>query len=458
MPGQQDDGSEHLVRDAAARRDWEGLWRLVRELPLAGAVAATRHFGDGWRPYGEREREFFERLAGTDPVRLARAREALIPLAVTQVTFSEQRHVAHGAISADGRLLALVRARVPWRGGTISVHELPAGTDADRVRIGVVRIDAPVIDSSPDKIFLAFAGDTLIAASLEGSGGTVVLRYTDDGRPEQLAGLRPELAGSGIFALAPCPVPAGGFALLRNNCVLLCGSDGTLAGRLPFPFYPIMPVAGSPLLDTEPGGRVAVAGARVTGPHGWAVYDAHTGNEIVSGACRPGHPTGICFWGPGRLITTTRDQQSCYVQLWQLDGARAGLTQTARFPLASAACNPVAVHGLGRVGVRAGYLRLFDPATLGEAGVLEGFPSPGDPLHAQWHSADKRTYGFAGEGFAGVFPARRTPLAVADRPPTRWAPEDLASVTKALADPAADPGARPLLELLRAGLAAAFAS
>ena len=38
----------YLARQLADHRDWAGLWRLAKELPLAEAVTATRLSGDGW--------------------------------------------------------------------------------------------------------------------------------------------------------------------------------------------------------------------------------------------------------------------------------------------------------------------------------------------------------------------------------------------------------------------------
>jgi len=57
--------ARYLACQLAACGDWERLWRLIRDLPLAEAVAAMPHFGAGWRPADEAGRRLFTLLGGT---------------------------------------------------------------------------------------------------------------------------------------------------------------------------------------------------------------------------------------------------------------------------------------------------------------------------------------------------------------------------------------------------------
>jgi hypothetical protein len=129
-----------------------------------------------WRDPGELARAVF--AAAVDPDRAPGEREAIGQFCarrglmpdddIQQVLF----YVLTGQLAryreadARGRLLGAVYQRVGHRTRTAlqqalaeagDVHTLPGSTVNDRVRHGLVRIGAPVIRSSPDKIVLAFA-------------------------------------------------------------------------------------------------------------------------------------------------------------------------------------------------------------------------------------------------------------------------------------------------------------
>jgi hypothetical protein len=204
------------------------------------------------------------------------------------------------------------------------------------------------------------------------------------------------------------------------------------------------------LLATEPGGRIAVAGALAGGGGGWAVYDAPTGG-LVASAAFTGRPTGIRFHGPSRLIVTSALRDAGYVRAWYLDGTQA---QFVAFASVRGARNPVVIPGRDQIGVLAARwtrVRVFDGVTLSRAKAPAGFPS--QAVRRQWNSADGRIWVLAGPTFATVFPGRHSVLTIADRPPAEWGPADLGTVTEALGSPDIDAAARPLLDLLRARLA-----
>jgi hypothetical protein len=442
--------SHDLICHLAGRSDWDRLWQLVRELPMGDAVTAVRYFRDGWRPSADGERVLFDRLMHTGPHQLARARDALTIPALTQVRFRDPLPVWGGAVSADGSLLALARGGPD--GGTISVHTLPGSTVNDRVRHGSVRIGAPVIRSSPDKIVLAFADRALIAARVgcRADAPEALLLLYADGRRKPLADLRAALGDTWISWIAPCFTPAAGFAVLCEHQVAFCDSDGTPTGhRIALRPSPV-PEMTPALLATQPGGRVAIAGIRANGVGGWAVYDAPTGG-LVAGAEFGGRPTGIRFDGPSRLIVTSVLGDAGYVWVWYLDGAQAEFLASASV---YGARNPVVIPGRDHIGVlaaRGSRVRVFEGVTLRKARAPKGFP--GQAVRRQWNSADDRILVLAGAKSATVFPGRHSVLTVADRPPTGWGPADHGIVAEALGSPDVDAAARPLLDLLQARLA-----
>jgi len=67
----------YLTGQLARRRDWAGLWRLVRDMPVLDAVEAMRLMDAGWRPAARHEHELFALLASADPARLAIAANAM---------------------------------------------------------------------------------------------------------------------------------------------------------------------------------------------------------------------------------------------------------------------------------------------------------------------------------------------------------------------------------------------
>ena len=442
----------------AARSDWDTLWQLTRELPLATAVMAMRDFGDGWRPAARHEHALFERLARADLERLARARDALTAHDMIRVRLQDGLSVIGGAISADGRRLGLVSIRSPesGSGGTISLHKLPEGEGEDHVRHGSVWIDPPAIGSSSGTVRLTFAGDALIVArtGYRMDSPYAVARYEQD-RLEPLSSLRAALGGAMVFGLAPASTPPGGFAVLCERFVALCAGDGRLAKRVPLSvsLEPSFLNPLSSLLDTESGGRVAVVGLLGRGRSGWEVHDPGTGRVVASAPC-PGHLYGIHFLSSNRLITTSRFRNACDIRLWQLDSAQPRVLAAISVAMAY---HTVVIPGRGQIGVldALGRVCLLDEATLAGAGVLE---SRKETLVSQWNSADKQISGFGGEGFADVFPGMHTALATAVRPPAEWEPADQATVAAALSDPAVSAAARPLLELLQTAMEYRFGS
>jgi len=454
--------SEYLIRELVRLGDWSRLWQFVNQLPLASAVTTMRRFAGGWHPDSEPERALFGLLARADPGELARARDALTDWSVTRVQFAHE--LCHGgAVSADGRRLAVVRRERPGDSVTVSVHELPWATVGGRMRHEPVSAEAAASTGLPREIAVTFAGDTLIVARTGRPAqhpDAVLLRYAGADF-EPLAGLQATLGESVICGLVPCFDPPGGFAIVCENFVAFCHGDGTLARRMPVSLRPAHGTAGQTLADVDPGGRVAIAGSSGGSDWSWAVHEASSGRVLASAPAE--ECWGIRFIGPGRLVTAERSQ----LRLWQLAGSGADLAASAPMDLA---WNPAIVPSHNRISVQGiGAVYILDAATLDVTGVCGvigggadrdalklGFRDDHELLTAQWNSPGNRAWVTAGKGFADVFLGRHMVNGIADLRPAEWLPADLATVRAALADPALAPAALPLLDLLRAGLEARF--
>jgi hypothetical protein len=118
---------QYLLRHLADEGDWERLWQLIRDLRLAEAVAAMRHFGGGWRPDCDADRALFDRLACADPAKVVRA--GLNASEIIRIEMDDPP--THGAFSPDGRRL-LVATERDGRYSGCRVFDLPTGTLAER--------------------------------------------------------------------------------------------------------------------------------------------------------------------------------------------------------------------------------------------------------------------------------------------------------------------------------------
>ena len=295
----------YLARQLADHRDWAGLWRLAKELPLAEAVTATRLSGDGWRPRDQRERALFEKLAHARPETIA-AVAASGPIA---------------RIKVRGRLCSLhfapdnseVVAMCDVAPMTITSYALPSGQPGLEHRCD----DGEGGVMAPRRSYLPWhpvhLGDVVIHA--ESSRGRDSVHYrvvaTDRARGNRGIVWRSawETAGG---QLPRWLVPAlGGFIVADRKRLRLGTAAGPKLRDLVLPVPPGLGQAGAAeicALASDPAsGRLAILTGRPGSRLDLTVLDAGfqmIGRASSDAVCVPGRSYDLVFCGPDRLLTS----------------------------------------------------------------------------------------------------------------------------------------------------------
>ena len=110
----------YLAPELVGRADEDALWRLVSQVRLEQAVAATARFGR-WRPTAAADRRLFEQLAAAAERGVAASAEHVRRRARTRIDLEHRTGremvVVGGAFSADVSEVAIVRRPVlhDWR-------------------------------------------------------------------------------------------------------------------------------------------------------------------------------------------------------------------------------------------------------------------------------------------------------------------------------------------------------
>jgi hypothetical protein len=273
----------YLVGQLAARADWDGLWRLALDLPLADAVAATRSIPGGWRPRDEAGRQLLARLASSRP----EAVTAVVDAAVTCINL-DQHDKLRCDFSPDGSQVAVTthwmapartRSGLPHHNHTTTVYALPSGRELDRLR-GPFSVD--LLD------------ETTLICHYWKSGNVPAYRYVRYSPRRGSDKIRP-----GLFHKVP-----GGFIMQDFAGALLYGST--------VPRSPLRPVVPSGLGQDPAGkwlralgceqvtGRLAVA----VGHDDRALVVLNRDFEVIGrGDGLSGGVLDAEFCGPERLIT-----------------------------------------------------------------------------------------------------------------------------------------------------------
>lgn len=406
-----DGEARYLVGTLAARRDWPGLWRLVRELPVVDAAAAVRRFDD-WRPAGP-DRALFDVLAAVDLAELAAAHAAIARPARVRLPV---RATNGGSMSPNGRRIA-VRSSTAVDVYTLS-DGMPPRHEACRVmphRCEVLALDDQVIITGSGTV-PGFSDDTPgihrvgRATSLDWTAtGYAALMYDEaktaralklvSGGEERVLNLRTELG-------LPAKVvhPMRGIATDRDSDLVAFAGQGLFLARI-----------------TDAG------------------LDPLYYTPFAAGL----NPT-LAFSGPDRLVGMDDDRT---LRVWRVAEDALHLVAERTVPGA----NPVDLPGAGvivmqdmsTVGAGQRQLRYVDRDTLVDVPLLDRFNRPED-TYGMVTSPDGSWFGAS--YWDGVELVEATFSALAHRPLAAMTPADLGAVR---ARAAGAPGqARPFLDLL----------
>jgi hypothetical protein len=450
---------EYLIRHLAGEGDWERLWCLIQDLPLAGAVASLRHFGDEWEPGSAADGALFGLLARADPEEIARARDALDASAVSRIALDAEP--THGAFSLDGRRLAVATRNA------ISVFEVPGMILAERYPL-----DVSVFGASR----LLHAGDGVIVGGYRGRFD-VLMRYAGGRgailrRQACMMLLAPHPAGFVVLHVARGSNQwhrEGGYRLELRTVSGEPLRDVSLPADLGFPGSG----RGPWTVAAHPGtGKIALGGDRL-----WILDPDAT--RVLASCDSPGPITAGTWIGSDRIaaaLTSGKTALNDSLGIFRVAGSELELEATSddmpdpgdvhvRYGA------DLVFHGtdlvfipergeiamLGKHDQQVVYLDAQTLASIDEPRELTG--RRGTRL---WASPDDHYHALAGPGHGGTVQLVDRSLhavrTLACRPMGAIAPADLNAVN--IATRRASPGFRPLpfLELLRACLEYRFAS
>ncbi|MBE1530561.1 hypothetical protein [Actinomadura algeriensis] len=423
-----DDEARYLAERLAHRHEWDELWTLVQDAPIANAVELIRLF-DRWAPRGDDERRHFGALRATDPATVRAGLEALR---------SERRSANPHA-----------RLDVPGDPGMMSFSP---GSPALAVRAGknavVVfdpsngRITGRYEFDRPVKHLLHLGNGVLIVVERgRGRWGSDRLTRCANGSAEPL----PATGGGPVSGEIVSLVAAGdGFAASTRAGYLLRGTAEDVTEVRRIATYRDDYLYADIVAAHRESGRIAVHGL-----HGLTVIDAATGDVA---ARRIGRLTYRAAFADADTLVITRPRASGdQLTRTSLPHGRLGLN----FPLPDGwTLGPVALPVTGQVVVAdgRGSLDFLDGERLTS---VHRYTAPPDRVPARRLAASPREDFLAVGHRDGVelFDVRagRVPD-VARKPVADLVSRDLELVDAALADPATGGAARTALELVRACL------
>jgi hypothetical protein len=415
---------EYLAGHLAGRRDWPALWELARDLPLTQAVAATRLFGDGWRPGGDRDRALFGLLAEADPGAVTDALSALKTPVLIPIEMDDAP--TRGSFSPNSRQLLVATERRGCYSGC-RVFDLPGGTLAERHDYRGGRPPQAVLH----------LGEAFFVVGCRGFEVWELVRYTG-GQPAVIEWNREPII------VAPHPA---GFVMekwrLGDRRLRRYDARGEVVEEATVSVDGLEP--GAHLAAADPGtGRLALRGT-----HLW-ILDSDWARVLAKLKLQEKAPSRISFVGPKYVAVIDESEPAA---LYDWSGHRTTVydyqTESPAYcrdfvPLR----DEVALLHEGKVR----YLSLPGLSDRYHPG-----PRPGADGQALWGSPDGRTHAAGGwrrgHGFADVVWGGDAAVQdLARRPMAGTGPDDLAAVTAALHAPVPGAAARPFLELLQACL------
>ena len=409
--------AEYLVDAFSGRRDWAGLWALVKELPVVDAAAAARRF-DGWRPQGP-DAGLFDTLAAVDPAELAAAHRAVAKPTPIHLPVLGMHG---GSISPDGRRIVVNSS------SAVDVFTLPDGVTPRH----------EVHRRMPHNAEVLALNDAVVVSHWERFGG-------------------------GPWPAGIHPVPrAAAFDRLTNGFAALIYDEGARTLRLlsgtgqEVAAYERRDLAlrttlGLPAkiandmrtFATEPAsGLVAFAGrglflARLTGgglePLAYRPFSASSRSTLA-------------FSGPDRLITMDDDRE---LRVWRPDGDELHLVAERKVagagPVDLPSAGVIVMQDMSGVGAGTRQLRYVAADTLADVPLRDRFNRPKDTFGV-FAAPDGTRLGVC--YWDGVEIAEIGFTELAHRPLAATTPADLLAVrTRLTRDPA-----NTFLTLLRACL------
>lgn len=422
----------YLVDAFAGRRDWAGLWELVKDLPVLDAAAAARRF-DGWRPAGP-DATLFDALAAADPTGLAESHTAVARPAPVRLPV---RATSEGSISPDGRRIVV--------GGTtfVDVFTLPDGAPSQheqrwptRHRSEVLALDDAVVISFWDR-HGATEGFTETGYVPHGSGAAGIHKFTRAAAFDRIAGGFAALAYDEAKDARSLHLASGSGPDLAcyDHRVLDLRAELGLSTKVTNDLRTIA---------TDPdSGLIAFAGrglylARIT---------AGGLDPLVYTPFTAGLNPVLAFSGPDRLIG--RDDEGV-LRVWQPDGHALRLLAARKIagagPVDLPAAGVIAMQDMSRVTAGQRQLRYVDRETLVDVPTRGRFNRPAD-TYAVFASPDGTRLGVCYWDRVEVVDVGFTELAF--RPLAATTPADLHAVRVRLARAPAGSTTRPFLELLR---------
>lgn len=432
----------YLADQLAARRNWAGLWRLVRELPLVHVRTAMTSFLDGWQPDDARDQLLFRLLSRAGPGEIGEARDALLrPLCIRPAGIVDEY-----AFSPDGRRLFVETLK--WVHGDveswIGVYDLPATSPAERPGALRERYRVPGLR----RIRLLSLGDALLVSGIDEEDRESLVRYSA-GEPEivwydhaPVVRAHPDgfIAfqwwGEQRLEIHRTGTSAGGHRPLRIIWLDHLGISRSSDNRL--------------IAADAASGRVAL----YQPPDLWFA-DTGSGDARVLGRAQPswlGDHGGGCFITPERLFLACAED----VRLYQVGDGEVRCLAAAELPRCSA---PIAIPMRDEVALYddTGELFYLDTPTLTRVPVpreLTGHRWKGWESPILRAAPDGRCHADLARNIIHVVADPRAALvaALADRPQASLTPADLMKVTTALRDGIGGQAGRAVLEPLAAGL------
>ncbi|MEV5831424.1 hypothetical protein AB0L25_38240 [Spirillospora sp. NPDC052242] len=415
----------YLAEQLAGRGEWDGLWSIVQDLPIATGVSLVRLFGE-WAPRGADERRVFELYRATDPDALARALEHLDGLrdrVTRQARYMFRGRVNDVSFAPDGPFLAAA--------GTNRV----AGVFDLRTAELVERYDG--FGSSVGRV-LHVGGGALVAAErtnrvdrpcrlLRCAGGEALALHTAAGSVTCLA-----RAGD------------GGFVAGTRDGRLLVGAPGGSVESRPVAALGLGEDGWPRSVAVHPGsGRIAVVARRVavTAPGGGPVAAVTPPGPAVAWASFADADTLVCAGRDGSVRRLRRTGDTFE------EVAHAGL----------GVYGPVGMVALPRTGEvvvadDAGGLHVLDAGTLEPTAVHRPEAAENRTGMTVSPGGDFLAAGNA-DGGTDLFDLRVHEVPrIVGRPVASLVPGHLGAVGSALADPPTRRGAGVALRLLEACL------